>query len=1551
MERKPSVGDLQRNRELHELIDQIEVPEGSFSDMSSELISGRSAYDHDSSAYKDMQTSPERPPIEDFFESSMNSTINQNTDIEHPRHLNFDESRPESSCSQPQSRAFTPKQISKMMNWSRAHITQTEGLFPQVSAPSMSIDQDLDFWDQSQNDSSMPPALVRPHSSIEKIDIAIPSSRRPGSSHGLPVLDYPTHDENEALTFSPGNHDQGWFMGPTDINSKRSSANNSFRANKKGNLASDAISQGSALLSNQMKTHDASLIQARENSIIYDDNQKLKNDISNIKIALKKEQEMHEITQKELYDNAAYAKKLEAERGDFLQKISDLEEHLKMLQYKYKDQSSLEQMQGKSLGYAREEIRQLKLYIDEKDKKIEDLTHALSQRSIIESTTPREKEIEELTMEISGLKIVNNAKMKEIQAHLDKIDFLQKSKEQLENEFLAFKQSSEVKLNQFDQQLKKEKAKNEEKDKEILNLKEAFNEASKKLKIFNEDSQKEFDDLKMAKLQIETLETQLNDVQAGRTTNADYETHLNKIKDQYEKKILKSQDENNILKKRISSYEEEISQLKWQINSKNKPETAIDDLEEKETIAIMEAEIHNMHQEIIDLTAKIEEYKNNDRNSNEIIHDLNDKIEELAQELEEEKSKKKSDIRIIENNQLEQNKTIRRLESELQLSKELASQYQEEMENLRHANNQAQNLIDNYKRQIEEQRGHLHRDSLKKIELEKDEPNQEAQKLKSSLQSLQAKYKAETEDLLQTLKERDERIEELENEISSYPDPENLEKDIREEYEKKIAIFEKKISESEKENKTKIRIIEEKYEKNLELKLDECEKLFKEKIEEIRTKYEKERSNLIDRFEHEKSDLEDEIKRLKNEIKIRSEKIMQHEKTQEELLSIDDTLSSRLEEMEIEYKEKIQEFKSKLSKDFTEKEQKINMECEENIRKIKEDCDKQIQIERERHQDLMNIKEQSLLLDTQRSQDELLVILQEKEKEWQELLKKEKNQLEKELLLKEQKIESLKEAHEIEQKRIKEEIKQDYKEKLNNAKQEHLKQKREWEREQRKLKEAAENSLEAAKKEVEVSELEKLNHERKEWERKTKQKISLMQSKHQKELQDKEESLKLEAEKEKNEAIKSITEQLKKTFKQREEETKKFFEEVKEAALIEKSHEIEIKIRKELQENYINAVKQLEEQYAKEKETLREELHKRSEDFRKQSCLTSFDSSYYSDMPFSSGRKRWGGDEENEGFSGKKNELEEVYKYLEAEVENYINFQMWLKTPNRNMKKKFSEFTELLSVFVNSLQMMWESQHKAELEEMKQEINKKMEIQLAVKKRQSSSLTENEGQNIIKYSEEIAKLRVALEEYKERQRRYEEELKNTAMIKEKQRKYEDELKNLSQEYKNHMLKTKKWIENATNEKTAWNEERSRLSQAIEELTVKLKDSEENQPISPEMLSPEETCNLVLSIFNRSNKDSLITQMLQKNSDFIFILQEFIDHNTVRRRNLSYQENLTYDLPTQNHKLAYPPNAHHSEILDTYISSTPRGFTNQSKVDTSLPPYLPHHRSSPWLIKS
>lgn len=114
-------------------------------------------------------------------------------------------------------------------------------------------------------------------------------------------------------------------------------------------------------------------------------------------------------------------------------------------------------------------------------------------------------------------------------------------------------------------------------------------------------------------------------------------------------------------------------------------------------------------------------------------------------------------------------------------------------------------------------------------------------------------------------------------------------------------------------------------------------------------------------------------------------------------------------------------------------------------------------------------------------------------------------------------------------------LKTEHSEALKKLKEKHQQRKREWEREARKLKETSEHALYKARKEVELQEMEKSNNERKEFDRKMQQKIKLLTHKHNKELSDKIDLIRLQFEQEKMEALKQQSETLKKNFAMKEQ--------------------------------------------------------------------------------------------------------------------------------------------------------------------------------------------------------------------------------------------------------------------------------------------------------------------------------------------------------------------------------------------------------------------------------
>jgi predicted nucleic acid-binding Zn-ribbon protein len=162
---------------------------------------------------------------------------------------------------------------------------------------------------------------------------------------------------------------------------------------------------------------------------------------------------------------------------------------------------------------------------------------------------------------------------------------------------------------------------------------------------------------------------------------------------------------------------------------------------------------------------------------------------------------------------------------------------------------------------------------------------------------------------------------------------------------------------------------------------------------------------------------------------------------------------------------------------------------------------------------------------------------------------------------------------------------------------------------------------------------------------------------------------------------------------------------------------------------------------------------------------------------------------------------------------------------------------------------------------------------------------------------------------------------------------------LSNEYKNYVLKSKEWLENSNRKKEEWNIEKSKLEEKIRELNEKLADS---NALSPEMLSPDETAQLVLGIFKRSSRDSLIVQLLQQNQEFMENLQSLLEADSPRiARHMTYTGNsyeveaslasarsysrpksVDVDLqgrpPRSNHKLASPISISQNYSPDNFV---------------------------------
>ena len=1564
MDQHAYLGDPRREFEIHRLLDQIAVPDESISDASSDIMLGRSTYEPESQVFHRGMQSPGRHH-EDFFENSINSTIAHTSPLSN-MHLNED-SKMDSSLSQ----NYTRNQESRIMDWSKNHITPAEGIFPQVSAPSMSIEGDI--WDSPQ-ETPQHTVILRSHSSLGT------HNQSKKSISNLPVLDLPTHEEKpsrEVITFSPNNAEANWYFNPMQ-NSKRSSTNQSLKFPK--NSFSTELMQGSALLAHAANHHfpsEISLSQVRDNAPIFDEIHRLKTELANIKVAFRSEQNMHEETKKELYQCSNALQEMENIKLDLEDKNAELDEKVKLIIMKQKSPESLEQLRGKSLELARLQIKELKNALVEKEKKIEDYKHALSQRNNIENNSAREKEIEDLTYEITKLRIVNNSQIKQIKELNEKLEKESKNKDNVNGEFRNILSDQDVRMKKFLQDLDECKQEIGEKTKEI----ERLNKNLKEIRTSrdNEEKAKNLlnDELEQAKTSLEILQKQVSGTSYERTNAGDYEFQINKVRALYEKKIDENKEELMLTKANSQRYENKIKDLEAQVARLMTGIHNTFDDEAKETIDMLQDELDKISSENKELNIKLLDYKNSERRVNDSISKSMNEKKELENQLSQKEQEFREQVRMLENLNNEYLRNLEILKSESKNYKDLLTQYEEELNKNRFAYTQQQQLNEKLKKQLDDIK---QTDSSTKQSI-REEFEQDMLRMKNSIQSLNAKSQFEKDELYQRLREKDQEISELKTELEeSFKNNEdklrmdlefyknklekekeaeinkikkiynsqiatqtsfdysNMRDEIRaqvesefmikfkltsineesarkqmileikeklenehaeklgkavkaekENYERKIeeikndytkklesikSDYNKNTAKMEQEFMNKVKSMEQDYEirvsrskdfdktdefekklrlkeeeliftqrhlkeveqglaetqKNLLLKQtsilssqEELESIISRVKEDTKRNFDREKSDLFQSFDQEKKDLVYQNEKLVSDLKKKIEIIDEFRIKEKKMASEQE---EKLEELSKTHLEEIEDYKSAFSKDmkdtekaFAFKEKKLEREFNDKIKTITQEFEEKLLKEQEKYSEMMSKKDILSKADNQRVKDEVASLIGEKEREIQESFNKKqkviKANFDKELRDKENEIESLKDSLEAERRKVKEELN----EKINNLKQEVQRNKREYERETKKLTQQVENSMETARKELESQHQETLTKEKAEWERKEKNKSKLLQNKCQKDMQDREKVLKSEFEIEKSQALEEQAELLKKKIKQVQDDSRKYYEDLSSASLKEKIHEVELKVRRELQDNYLKTISQLDSQHFQEKEKMREEfrqeMSKRIEEIRSSSLVNQEES--YFDMPFSA-------------------------KKLKQSIEDSQELKLQVQS------------------------------YKQKLEKLEQERELGQTGEPEVPKKVLETL----------------------------------------------KKYENELQSLSNEYKNYVLKSREWLESSNRKKEEWNLEKIRLEEKIQDLNERLSDS---SAISPEMLSPEETSALVLGIFKRSNQNSLIFQLLQQNREFIEIVTNLIEG----------------DSPRLGRHATLPGNRYEAET--SLVSA--RSYSRPKSVDVELPGRPPH----------
>ena len=145
-----------------------------------------------------------------------------------------------------------------------------------------------------------------------------------------------------------------------------------------------------------------------------------------------------------------------------------------------------------------------------------------------------------------------------------------------------------------------------------------------------------------------------------------------------------------------------IKKLEENMNNKLADSENSADAEAAETILLMQEELKKLTTEIQDLSQKNSELKSKERNFIDKINSFSIEKEEQEQEFLILQNQYKEQIEILEKTLSDHNRNYRKIEIESQNSKDLLKQYEEEMEKLRFAKKQAEQLSELLKRQLED---------------------------------------------------------------------------------------------------------------------------------------------------------------------------------------------------------------------------------------------------------------------------------------------------------------------------------------------------------------------------------------------------------------------------------------------------------------------------------------------------------------------------------------------------------------------------------------------------------------------------------------------------------------------------------------------------------------------------------------------------------------------------------------------------------------------------------------------------------------------------------
>ena len=442
MDRRHSY-DLERRQELHNEIDKLELPEDrSNSDISAEYTPKREP--------SPVQGSP------------------------------LDESERGS---------FSQQQVHKMMDWSQTHITPIEGgRFPQVSAPTMDMDSEA-------NDFQLEEA---------KEERVAQMPRQPRSK--------------DTLTFSP-QQSQPWFFTP----GRRRPSKHSFSGN-----SSEVL--GSALLGpNQSHQGDSAYKTALDNSVMQDEVYKLKTTNTQLRAELKAEQEAH-------YQSERARQIAETENADLHDKVEQIQDSLELLQAR--DTPTLETLRGRQLELSRAELARVKTALAELNTAHVDLQHALSQK-LAESPGTKDKELEGLSLELAKLKIVNTAAARKERELLERLEAAATQTRALSQQLQTLQVTHSQDLQTLQARLTQRTEQCEQLQEDLLACQATLRDCQGGCNAEAESRTRDQQEIESLRLTVDILQEENSAFRQGQPPRVDYQVQLAKLKASYEAQIAK----------------------------------------------------------------------------------------------------------------------------------------------------------------------------------------------------------------------------------------------------------------------------------------------------------------------------------------------------------------------------------------------------------------------------------------------------------------------------------------------------------------------------------------------------------------------------------------------------------------------------------------------------------------------------------------------------------------------------------------------------------------------------------------------------------------------------------------------------------------------------------------------------------------------------------------------------------------------------------------------------------------------------------------------------